>query len=234
MWIKLEKSTRNILINLNTKEPKISSLFLADSFEKGNRGKVDVAGIFNQFSIWGLPASRKFSIIISISGLQKGKYTIPLSLILPSGGKKEISRLDLEVSQKTPGIIEGHTVNVALTEQGSHKILATIEETGEKHYSILEVTTKAWPKLPSGKNLERALKDPNTIKAARAVFKCSKCNNEYIFQINLDPNKELDHDALHFPKDGEFKCRKCGEIHHLKDIEGQVLSQLANSASKTI
>lgn len=215
---------------MNSFSPKISSILLADSFEKGNRSKVDATGIFNQINVWGLPASREFSIILSINGLEKGDYSIPLSLELPSGEIKSISRVEINVSKKTLGIIEGYKFNVALSEKGIHKISAVIEQTGEKHYTLLNVLTQEWPKLPTGKNLEIALKDPNRIKAARAVLTCGECKSEFIFQVNLDPNEALDDNALNFPEDGVFKCKKCGKIHYTKDIEGQVISQLAKTA----
>ena len=215
---------------MTSRNPKISSLFLADSFEKGNSGKIDATGIFNQINVWGLPATRKLSIILVVNDFKKGNYSIQLSIELPNGEVKDLSRIDIDVSKKTLGIIEGYEFNIALSEKGTYKIIAVIEQTGESHYTLLDVLTREWPKLPTGKSLETALKDPNRIKSARAVITCGDCKTDYIFQVNLDPNEDIDDKALNFPEKGEFECKKCGNVIYTKDIEGQVLSQLAKPA----
>lgn len=210
------------------KKPSTSFIFLADSHEESESGKINTQGIFNQIYVWATPTSREFSIVIGFSDVPKGLHNFKLVLVDPKGARSEIGEAGIEAEGFVPGVVKAERVTIEFKSPGGYRI-GLIPEGKQRlnRYVRFEVAMRQWPKMPRGEKLTRLLKAEDVIKSARVVFVCGSCKSEFTFQVNLDPKAPIPKETQEFPKDGVFECPKCGSIHHLKDVEGRLLSMLA-------
>jgi hypothetical protein len=213
---------------------------LADAHKRGEAGKVDLYGIFSTLRVWGVPTQRECSIAIGLKDVTPG--VISLTMWLRKHGRKaaQVGNAQLQI-RKTDGNDEGRTclvvaerIAIPIADVGDFEIGVSVGQQirgGRAYWCPVVFDKLPWPILPEGVALERALRRPEVLKSVRAHVVCNKCKTEYVFQINLDPAAERDEGVRNFPKSGVFTCGKCKTKHHLRDIEGQALAQLAESAN---
>jgi hypothetical protein len=214
------------------KRPRITFVVLADAHKVGERGKVDCFGIFSEVGVWGLPANRECSVVYGLTNVQPGP--IHMSLWLKSGQEKatRVSYGKVEFEQSTHAATFANRIPLQITQLGPHMVGLTLDshETPQRPVWIpFFVNQLPWPEQLSKSHLALALADAHTVKAATATLTCQKCETKYTFAVTLDPNATLPRGHLAFPESGSFKCRKCGTVHFLRDVEGQLRSQLGRS-----
>lgn len=216
-------------------QTKISFIVLSDNHRSDERGKIDCFGIFNIMNVWATPAHREFSFVFGLSDLSNNEE---MKIWLRDPNDKVIELATLKISQqdidKTAlfNIISARRFSVSLNSIGRHEVGMGLSKSPKDiniHWVPLLVNLLPWPSIPNGDELTKILKDPHAIKASRAIVSCKRCKTEYIFEINLIPGATLSEGALPFPPNGTFSCTHCSMMHYLRDIEGQVRSQLGRS-----
>lgn len=212
-----------------TQRPKPIFAVLADGHKIGNRGKVDCYGIFSSVGVWALPATRECSIAFGIKNVPKGKT--PFTFWIRKSGQRARHMADGEMhtSEAIPVSTYADRIKLQLREVGNLEVGLAVGKRLSGHNAFwipLSVHTLPWPELPVGSDLQNILDNPQSIKSVRAKLKCDKCESEYIFQVNLDATAKLSNEVRSLPKNGVFNCTKCNKRHELKDVEGQILTQL--------
>ncbi len=216
-----------------SRKPRVTFALLADGHKMGERGKVDCFGIFNSLGVWAVPARRECSVAFGIKDIPRGRLTLSFWLRRKGQKPRPLAKGDLTTDSPTHAANYANRIPLVISGLRAHEVGVCIGATIRRDnvlWTPLFIDMLPWPALPKGSRLQRALRDPQGLKAAKAVLKCTKCGIEYIFQANLDPDMLLDKGARPFPPDGKFKCPECDTVHHLKDIEGQALAHLAKTA----
>lgn len=212
-----------------TKRTKPIFVILADGHKVGDRGKIDCYGIFTSMGVWALPAARECSIAFSIRNVPKGNSTLSFWFRKSGQKAKRITNAKMHSTEAVQAGNYAHRIKLDITETGNLEFGLSVGRRLTGHnafWTPLLVHTLPWPELPVGDDLHAILDDPHSIKSVRANLTCDKCQSEFTFQKDLDPSAELDKKSLPFPKNGVFRCTTCRKRHDLKDIEGQVLTQL--------
>ena len=219
---------------MKSKSVRVGAALLADGHKVGPNGKVDAVGLFNRFFIWGLPATREFSVVARIDEVSSGQHDFEVVLKASGRAVRTIANLNLDALVDTQSLTTGLRVAVEFKAEGVSKLgIRLVSEKGARTYWIpLSVEMMDWPKMPKGQALKSVLASPDTVKRVRAEIKCKSCSGEYVFEIALDPNAVPAADVEQFPEDGEFECRKCGEMHYLRDVEGQMRHHLSHQLEK--
>ncbi len=215
------------------RNPRVTFALLADGHKMGERGKVDCFGIFTNLGVWAVPARRECSVAFGIKDMPKGRLIVSCWLRRRGQKPRRLAMGHLTIDSPTHAASFANRIPLEISGLGAHEvgvcIGATIRGSNVLWIPLL-IHKLPWPVLPKGSRLQKALRDPQGLKAVRTVLKCGKCGSEYNFQANIDPDMPLDEGALAFPPDGKFKCPDCGVVHYLKDIEGQGLAHLAQTA----
>jgi hypothetical protein len=216
-----------------SQSPRVTFALLADGHKVGERGKVDCFGIFNNLGVWAVPARRECSVAFGIKDIPKGELIVSFWLRRKGQRPRSLAKGVLTIDSSAHAASFANRIPLVIESFRAHEVgvcIGTKIRGRNVLWTPLLIVELPWPALPKGSRLQRVLRDPQSLKAARAVLKCVKCDNEYIFQANLDPNMSLDEVARPFPPDGKFKCPECGTVHHLRDIQGQALAHLAQTA----
>jgi hypothetical protein len=216
---------------------RIASITLADAHKVGDRGKVDAFGLFTNLGVWGLPAQREFSVIACAEQVSAGKNAVAIWLRTPNRTLTRVGHGNFtHPKQGDPSSVIAHRIHLQFAKTGVHQIGMTLGDADTPRNAIwflLKVYELPWPALPTGQQLKSILADPTTIKSARAVLECGKCKSTYVFEIRLDPDALPTDKSLPFPTSGVFRCPKCGTEHPLRDVEGQMRSQLGRQLHPT-
>lgn len=212
-------------------KPKFTFAFLADAHKESAFGKTDAFGIFDVVNLWATPATRECSFVFGVRNLPPEGVHISCWMRILGAGRKAHKIADAEIKTSTASLsaTSGFRLPLAISKVGLHEVGISIgHELGHGHalWIPLQVILLPWPAQPGGDDLRKLLADPHSIKSGRAVVVCRKCKSTYTFQVNLDPNAPIAADALPFPENGEYRCEKCNSVHYLKDIEGNLRSQL--------
>lgn len=218
----------------NTISSHIAFAFLADAHKMTTHGKKDAIGIFTHLGVFALPATREFSIVLGVTEVAEGTY--PLSFWLRHGRRRarKVAVGTLNSTVDAIATVLAERIKLSIDTLGGHSIgvcLGSGPHPTHAYWTPLHVEKLPWPEQPSGSELSRLLKDSSVIRGARAELVCNKCRKKYVFEVDLDPAKKPRRGVLRFPPDGQFECRTCGQVHFLKDVEGQVRSQLGKSLS---
>lgn len=209
--------------------PRVTGILFADAHKSGQRNKYDCFGMFTAMGVYGVPAKKEFSLIFRVDNPVLGDAPIGVFVGGPGETPKRVGAGVLGVS-RADGVpaIAAHRLNLKLKKTGIYRVGITVGQTSRPSLWVnLVVDLWDWPQLPSGDVLTQALADPNTVKVARAALRCGGCKESYVFEVRLDPESKLSKGAMAFPASGRFRCPKCRRIHHLKDVEGTLLSRLA-------
>lgn len=210
--------------------PKVAFVTAADAHKVGDRAKVDALGLFTTLGVWGVPAQRECSLIIGVDDLPAGNTPFSVWLRSPGGRSTQVGAGTItRVGGPGNRTLLAHRIHLVLARTGSYGLgvsLGSHKTPRNAAWFPLVVHDLPWPERPSPDRLAAALADPTTIKAVRVVLECRKCHRKYTFEIQLDPNAKLSRGSLPFPPDGTFRCPACDSVHHLRDVEGQLRSQL--------
>lgn len=214
--------------------PRISFAVLGDSHRVADSGKVDILGIFDTLTVWGFPAHRQFSVGIGVRDIGVGVHRVTYWVRRNRAKSEMVAEGQLDADQKLHSTIFAHRITVSLKGEGLHELGVVVGSGATARGAMwlpLNVVKTPWPSPPAGADLKAVLSDPHAIKAARATIDCGKCKRRYVFEVQLDPDAVRPSGSRAFPASGQFKCPECGTIHHLRDIEGQLLAQLGRVSS---
>lgn len=215
---------------MGSKETRVNFVLLADSHRTGKHGKIDSFGIFTNINIWAIPAIREFSIVFGIENVPAKRTIITVLLKKNEGRSRKIATGEMASGTPKVGSVTGLRITWTFKSTGKYKAGIRV---GKKHFWLpFQVTKQPWPERLTGKELASALADPNTSKVAQVQFTCRKCGRKHRFEVHLSPHAKRSKGSADFPPDGKFKCPKCKTIHHLKDFEGQLLSNLGRVIQK--
>jgi hypothetical protein len=215
-----------------TNPPKITFVILADAHKPSNNGKVDCFGLFTDLFLWAIPALRECSIAFGIKGVRKGHHE--LSVWLKHGREKaqKLSKVEVDATADSFSSIFAYRIPIPINHFGIHQIgISRGSSMSPKGvmWIPLRVGELPWPEPIEGDALAAILNDPTAIKRAKAVIQCPDCTRKFTFEARLDASAKATKGSRSFPANGEFTCSKCGRTIYLRDIEGQLRSQLGLS-----
>ena len=208
---------------------RLAFAVLADTHKQSDSGKVDCFGLFDTVRVWATPATRECSLAIGLADVLPGLTQLAVWLRKGKQRPQKMASMSLESTDSTHSAILAQRLHLVLKTPGRHEVGVQI---GTKPilWIPLAVVLEEWPTALDGERLRQALADPNTLKAARAILTCRSCESSFVFEVHLNPEAPLSKGALAFPPKGVFRCPKCETVHHLRDIEGQLRSQLGKVA----
>ena len=216
----------------HTAAPRITFMLLSDAHKIGEHGKVDSLGIFTRLFVFGLPAIRESSLCFGFDNVEKGQYYFTVWLKHGRKKAKKFSEIKMETLKSREAVLFAYRVPFEIEALGDHSVGISLGRTARPNRAYwipLNVSKLPWPELPVGEALQTALLDPHVIKRVQATIVCQKCSRKYVFEALLDTSLKASRGARVFPGDGRFECQKCNHPHFLKDIEGQLRSQLGKS-----
>jgi hypothetical protein len=213
---------------------KVTFAVLADAHKVGDRGKVDCYGIFSRLGVWALPANRECSIVVGLAKIGEGPHEKVLWLRHGKDKSQRIGKIGLNAKEPVPSVVISTRIQFQIKHIGEHALGVSDgkqDSPSGAFWIPFNVHKLPWPEPLSGEALANALADTHSIARVGAEITCKKCQSRYKFEVVLDPKAKLSRGAKPFPASGKFRCSKCNQIHFLKDIEGQVRTQLGRSTS---
>lgn len=217
------------------KTSKVAYAILADGHRAGPMQKLDALGIFNRFLVFATPAVRECSLVVGLTRMPPGTSP-PHRVVLrdPEGQEHQVAEFAMQVHESTTSSSTATRLQFQLHHLGEYRL--GVGPSGGTSRSLkwfdFRVDPLPWPELPTGEKLTDLLADPNSLKFISAKLSCGKCAKSFTFGLSLDPEAKLPKGVRPFPREGRFKCAKCGNVLPLKDIEGLSRAQLVNQASR--
>lgn len=212
--------------------PILGSGILANSSSRSKIGRLDCLGIITVFWAWAFPCVRRWQALITIFNLEKGKTPITVSI-----GKRNSRNLSslLITDIETGGNISTITVPLVLSygfsETGLYDLVVSFKNCRGKLKIPFEVREKKWPVITEAE--KRFIKEQiDFFPKFQVNVHCSKCNHVYVFEESIEEIKSEKGGVCRFPENGDFECIECGNIIHLKDIQGQLRSALKDTILK--
>ncbi len=165
-------------------------------------GKKSLHGIFSKINVLFFPSIHpEFMIVIGFSmgrGIFNGKISLNDTIL---------SNFDVKLENTNHlcyYYIAYHDIEIKNADPLIFKVFLNEEIVAER---IIEISKEEIPDF-SQDEIVRLLKDPNSIKKARAVFECPLCKTQYTLQLNLDHSAPVDEGTIPFPDNNWFKCPK--------------------------
>jgi len=206
--------------------PILGSGILANSSSLSQIGKLDCLGIITIFWAWAFPCIRHWQALITIFNLKKGKTPITVSIGKRNSIKlSSLLMMDIEVKDNFSTITVPILLNYKFSETGLYDLVISFKNYPGKLKIPFEVREKKWPVITEAEKC--------FIKEQKIFFPkfqvnvhCNKCNHVYVFEESIEEIKNGKSGVYRFPENGNFECIECGDILHLKDIQGQLRSAL--------
>ena len=216
---------------------RVALVATADAHKVGERGKVDAFGLFSLLGIWGTPTQRACAVVAAFDNVPAGTTNFQIWIRNPRGKIVKIAKGHFK--RTTPSLARAYTaqqIPFPISLPGLHHIGVSLgkgKTASRAAWTPLRISIMPWPRPIDGDLLRSFLDDPHSVKTARAIVSCKKCKRTYTFEAHIDPSAKPGKGALQFPADGVFHCKRCSTPLFLKDLEGQVRTQLIQSATLT-
>lgn len=222
----MAKSNTKKKVNIKPINPFLGSGILANSSSRSQIGKLDCSGIITIFWAWAFPCIRHWQALITIFNLKTGKT--PITVSVGKRNSKKLSSLlmrDIEVKDDLSSITVAITLNYKFDALGLYNLVISFRDYPDKLKIPFEVKEKKWPIITDA---ERGfIKEQKGFSPKfQANVHCDKCDHVYVFEESIGVIKRGKGGAFSFPENGVFECIECGNILHLKDIQGQLRSAL--------
>lgn len=218
-----------------SKNPRFGSGIVADGGRPQQTGKLDVHGIFTQFWAWSFPASRAWTLVVTIFDVPK-KQTTLLVKIKRKGESQETTLASTDIIDLNES--NGQTIQIDLghsfKKEGDYEIICTLKNYSTKLSIPFRVRVKEWPEFTE-KEIEVLNKNRQILPfRLSAQIKCRSCDHVYVFEECVIPDVAISGGALKFPDNGIFECENCGHSLKLKDIQGQLRATIKDTVSSFI
>lgn len=213
------------------KRPELIAAIFCNSASSGESGKIDCRGIFTSFLAWGYPTGlRSWHAVLTLFNLPQGKTSIKVSIAKIKGRKTDLAKAEIDKGKRDIGNVVNFPLRYKFKNEGFYYIYFTIEGTNNYLKVPIKVTTEPWPEFTK-EHIDFLLKNPSIPNSIRINVYCSECSHPYTFEENVLPDVKLAGGVHPFPQNGIFKCESCGQILHLKDIQGQVRDSIKKALS---
>lgn len=176
---------------------------------KNDNGKFSAVGIFDTIFSFIFPASHKrFFLLAGFTG-DPGTYNLDLQVTGPDGtvlGNTK-GELKLENADHVCNVVFGFD-NFPLPLEGKYTLSLFMD--GD---FVVEYPFTAKPPFPrqqrTPEEIAQLLQNPDVIRSANAEVQCNKCKSQYKFQLQLDPNAQVDDGFAPLPPGEAFICGQC-------------------------
>ena len=217
------KLKENKVIN---NEPIFSGGLMVDGFTKGENNKIIAQGVFSTFWSWGFPATRRWSVIMSVCYLSAGIHNVTFSVREKNGTKLiKVGSAKLENIKGDPITIFPMQLAFEFEKEGIYELVSRIDNSKSVGIIPFEIKIKDWPEF-NKQELDHVRSGKAHVNSLRANVHCKNCKHAYIFEETVIPQKVTDKGVIRFPKDGKYKCKDCNHVLTLKDIQGQLRASL--------
>lgn len=184
--------------------PTLHTFEYCDKVETEN-GKRSFRGLFIHINVLRLPAKHQFFNVVL--GFSRGQGKFKGKIVIRNPSKLEITTSEFDIDLNDTKTLFYSVINVEnlqLLELGEYTITAYVngQKIGKREFLVVMERVPEF----TDEQIKELLKKEDVAKKGRVVLKCPKCSTDYTFQLNLDPKKPLDKDALEFPPDNRFKC----------------------------
>jgi hypothetical protein len=189
--------------------PKLKYFVQCDEVRNDN-GKFSAVGIFDTIFSFIFPASHKrFFLLAGFTG-EPGEHALDLQVAGPDGrvlGNTK-GELKLESDDHVSNVVFSFE-NFPLPAEGRYTLSLFMD--GD---FMIEYPFTAKPPFPrrqrSREEIDELLKNADVIRSANADVECNRCRATYKFQLQLDPQSQVDAGFTPLPPGNAFLCGKCG------------------------
>lgn len=212
--------------------PILGSGILANSSSRSKIGRLDCLGIITVFWAWAFPCIRHWQALITIFNLKKGKT--PIAVSIGKRNSRNLSSLlimDIEIEDNLSTITVPLALRHSFSEAGLYDLVISFQNYSGKLKIPFEVREKKWPVITKAE--KRFIKEQKNFSPKFQLnVHCDKCNHVYVFEESIEEIKSGKGGVYRFPENGDFECIECGNILHLKDMQGQLRSALKDTILK--
>jgi len=222
----MAKSNAKKRVNIKPINPILGSGILANSSSRSQIGKLDCLGIITIFWAWAFPSITHWKALITIFNLKKGKTAITVSIGKRNSIKlSSLVMMDIEVKDNLSSITVPIVLNYKFSELGLYNLVISFKNYPGKLKIPFEVREKKWPVITNAE--KRFINEKKGFfPKFQANVHCDKCDHVYVFEESIGEIKNGKGGVFSFPENGVFECIECGNILHLKDMQGQLRSAL--------
>jgi len=212
--------------------PILGSGILTNSISRSKIGKLDCLGIITVFWAWAFPCIRHWQAPVTIFNLKKGKT--PITVLIGKRNSRNLSSLlitDIKIEDNLSAVTVPITLSYSFSEAGLYDLVISFQNYPGKLKIPFEVREKKWPVITKAE--KRFVKEQKKFfPKFQLNVHCDKCNHVYVFEESIEEIKSGRGGAYKFPENGDFECIECGNILHLKDMQGQLRSTLKDTILK--
>lgn len=220
------KSNAKKGVNIKSINPILGSGILANSSNRSQIGKLDCLGIITIFWVWAFPCIRHWQALITIFNFKKGKTPITVSVGKMNRIKLySLLTMDIEAKDDLSSSTVPIILNYKFSELGLYNLVISLKDYPGTLKIPFEVKEKKWPIITNAEKKFIYEKKGFFPKFQANVY-CDKCDHVYVFEESVGEIKNGKSGVFSFPENGVFECVRCGNVLHLKDMQGQLRSAL--------
>lgn len=203
---------------------------MADGGRIQPNGKPDAHGIFTMFLAWGFPATRSWSLILTLFDVPPTPTII--SIFIKRKGDSKLTLIS-QVPIEDSNIGNSHTVQVGLgyefKKEGDYELICSLKNHTTKLKIPMRLRFMLWPTFTE-KELSLIRSNSSSIISKLSVhIKCKDCGHLYVFEENVLPEENVSGGAIRFPENGIYLCKECSGSLKLKDMQGQMRTAIKES-----
>ncbi len=174
--------------------------------------------VFRNLTFFDFPSLPRNIDIFMLIDASKGSYEIGMNIVDQEGN--EI------ISEKSEGFtvddnISVHFIysfqNVIFPKEGKYFFQLTVNK--EVVYKHDFLALKIQKQVYTQSEVEKILKDPETIKFSFATLTCG-CGFSRNFSLSLDPEKQKEEEKL--PEENIIQCKKCGKEIYINELKANM------------
>lgn len=184
--------------------------------------KLSVSGFFDTFRIVLFPSpAPKFFIVLGVYDIEKSVDLI-LNINAPNGVK--IAETFVNIKANSVNDVINHIIafdQLPLLERGTYQV-NIIDSLNDNIISSYYFSADfPLERILTDEEKQEILNSSNALKGSRIQLNCPKCNKEYKFEFNLDPQAKIEEGWSPFPVNDRLEC--CGQQIDLTGIRRQIM-----------
>lgn len=212
------------------KKTKFGCGLIADNARPQTSGKLDLHGVFTIMHAWGYPATRVWTMVLTIFDLPRIQTTLHVGI--RRKGSKQIDTL-ATADLKDELIDNAHTINMSIgyrfEQEGDYEIVCTLKDYTSTLKIPLRLKTREWPTFTESEISTLEQNKSLLPHKVSAQVKCKKCEQHYVFEEKILPSENYSGGTIPFPENGFYECENCDHKLKLKDIQGQIRASIKDN-----